>query len=88
MRWAAWERVAWQDQDVGKRAGAWVDGDPGEQGTEKARLELGCPWVVEPGAWRDAAGLWLPLAARAPCTELLLRAVKGSDFRKRCKRSF
>lgn len=58
----------------GWREKSRVDGDPGEQGTKKA--------------WRDAAGLWLPLAARAPCTELLLRAVKGSDFRKRCKRSF
>lgn len=80
MRWAAWERVAWQDQDGGKSTGACVDGDPGEQGTEKARLELGCPWVVEPGAWRDTAGLWLPLAARAPCTELLLRAVERFRF--------
>lgn len=88
MQWAAWERAALGDQDGGRSAGAWVDGDLGEQGTEEARLDLGCPWVVEPGEWRDAAGLWPPLAARAPCTELHLKAAKGSDFRKRCKRSF
>ncbi|MEJ1274180.1 hypothetical protein NN561_005059 [Cricetulus griseus] len=73
------------DQDGGRSVGTWVDRDPREQGTEETRLGPGSIWVAEPGAWRDAAGLWLLLA---PCTELHLRAVKGSDFRKRCKRSF
>lgn len=70
----------------GEARGSCVDRNSRERGTEEARLGLRCPWVVEPGAWRGAAGLWLLLAA--PCTELHLRAVKGSDFRKRCKRSF
>lgn len=56
--------LPWGTRMEGEAQGPGLTATPGEQGTEEARLELGCPWVVEPGEWRDAAGLWLPLAAR------------------------
>lgn len=82
------------EQDGGRGAGPWFDCD-GARGQRWARARpggvgdgLGCPWVAEPGAWRDSASLLLLPAPRASCTELQWRAVKGSDFRKRCKRRF